>query len=382
MPSILIVDDETGLLASLASAFQLQGYRVEAAETAQAALEALERDSFDILLTDLVMPRIDGLALMERSRSRFPHMPVVLMTGGATVETAVQALKGGAADYLLKPFTLTEIFHVVDRALEQGRLRQENLELSELNRRLRELDQVKLNLLSAMTHEFRSPLTVIQGWLDHLLGTEAGALSRGQRESLTAIRQSVLRLSRLIANLLALVESHAGQGVEGAGPVSLRELLQSAAESLSAEAAERSVAVTIGDAGGRHLVVGDGTRLGLLFLNLLENAVKFSTPGGAVRVALSGDDREVEVSITNTTGQIPAEQIPRLLEPFTQGDMGIARAAGGLGLGLAVVRAIVHSHGGALFVETGEGRGTTVRVRLASGAPPAPRADGRGRPGG
>ncbi|MBI4536474.1 MAG: response regulator [candidate division NC10 bacterium] len=369
MPSILIVDDEEGLLNSLAAAFRFQGYRVEAAETAQAALEVLGREPFDVLLTDVVMPGMDGLALMERSQSRFPRMPVVLMTGGTTVETAVQALKGGAADYVLKPFTLTEIFHVVEQALEQDRLRRENLELSELNRRLGELDQVKSNLLSAMTHEFRTPLTVIQGWLDHLMGAEAEALTQGQRESLTAIRQSVLRLSRLIANLLALVESHAGQGTEGAGPVSLWELLRSAAELVSAEAAKRGVAVSIGEAEGMYAVVGDGARLGLLFLNLLENAVKFSERGGAVRVAVSKSERELEACITNTSGEIPADQIPRLLQPFTQGDMGLTRAAGGLGLGLAVVRAIVHRHGGALFVETGKGRGTTVRVRL----PRAPR---------
>jgi signal transduction histidine kinase len=364
MSSLLIVDDEAGLLLSLASAFRLQGYRVEAVETAQAALQALERDSFDILLTDLVMPGMDGLALMGRVQSRFPRMPVVLMTGGATVETALQALKGGAADYVLKPFSLTEILHVVDRALEQSRLRQENLELSELNRRLRELDQVKSDLLSAVTHEFRTPLTVIQGWLDHLLHAEGEALSPGQRESLAAIRGSVLRLGRLIANLLALVESHAGRGAKGADPVSLWELLQSAAESLSAEAAARGVVIALRDAGKPHVVVGDGARLALLFLNLLENAVKFSARGGAVHVAVSGSGREVEATITNATGQFPADQIPRLLQPFTQGNMGLTRAAGGLGLGLAVVRAIVQAHGGVLLVEAGAEQGATVRVRL------------------
>ena len=364
MPSILIVDDEEGLLLSLMSAFRMQGYRVEGVETAQGALAARTKEPFDALLTDMIMPGMGGLALMERVRSQFPRIPVVLMTGGATVETALQALKGGAADYVLKPFSLTEILHVVDRALEQSRLRQENLELNELNRRLRELDQVKSDLLSAVTHEFRTPLTVIHGWLDHLLSAGVEALSPGQRESLAAIRGSVLRLGRLIANLLALVESHAGRGVEGADPVSLWELLQSAAASLSAEAAERGVAITLRDAGRPHVVVGDGKQLGLLLLNLLENAVKFSARGGTVLAAVSGSGREVEASITNATGQFPADQIPRLLKPFTQGNMGLTRAAGGLGLGLAVVRAIVQAHGGVLLVETGNEQGATVRVRF------------------
>jgi signal transduction histidine kinase len=370
MPSLLIVDDEEGLLASLVAAFQLQGYRVEGVETARAALEALEQAPFDALLTDMIMPGMDGLALMERVRCRHPRLPVILMTGGATVETAVQALKGGAADYVLKPFTLTEIFHVVDRAVEQARLRQENVELSELNRRLRELDQVKSDLLSAATHEFRTPLTLIQGWLDHLQGSEAETLSPSQRESVAAIRESVLRLSRLIGNLLVLAESHAGSGVErGTDPVNLRELLQRTAETVAAEAEARGVAIAIADGGGTHQVIGDGSRLGLLFLNLLENAVKFSRRGGAVEVVVSGNSQEVEASITNTTGEIPADQIPRLLQPFTQGSTGLARTAGGLGLGLAVVRALVHASGGALFVDRGVPQGTTVRVRIPARLP-------------
>ncbi len=368
MASLLIVDDEEGLLLSLVSAFRLQGYRVEGVETAQAALQRLEQETFDVLLTDLVMPGVDGLSLMARVRSLHPRMPVVLMTGGATVDTALQALKGGAADYVQKPFSLTEILHVVDRALEQSRLRQENLELNELNRRLRELDQVKSDLLSAVTHEFRTPLTLIQGWLDHLLGAGAGALTAGQRESLAAIRGSVLRLDRLIANLLALVEGHAGRAEGSADPVSLWELLDSIAGSLAGEAAERGVAITLRDAGRPHLVAGNGARLGLLFLNLVENAVKFSAPGGSVILTVAGGGGEVEAAITNTTGRFPADQVPHLLHPFTQGTMGLTRAAGGLGLGLAVVRAIVHAHGGGLLVEAGEDQGATIRVRLPAAA--------------
>jgi signal transduction histidine kinase len=368
MPSILIVDDEDGVRTSLTTAFQAQGYRASGAETASAALAVLEREAFEVLLTDLVMPGMDGLTLLDRVRPRFPDMAVILMTGGATVETAVRALKGGAADYVLKPFTLQEIFHVVGRALEQHRLRQENLELSELNRRLRELDQVKSDLLSAVTHEFRTPLTVIQGWVDFLLSGEADNLSHGQRESLAAVRKGVVRLSRLIANLLALVESHAGQIGAVDGPVNLQELLRSTVERLAAEAAERGLRVTV-EEGTAPPAVGDGERLRLLCLNLVENAIKFSAPGGEVRIAVRGAPRgAVEARIGNSSGEIPAEAIPRLLQPFTQGDMGLTRAAGGLGLGLAVVRAIVHAHGGTLQIETGAGRGTTVCVTLPGGA--------------
>ncbi|MFI5340270.1 MAG: response regulator, partial [Candidatus Methylomirabilales bacterium] len=161
--SILIVDDEEALRATLVTAFTLEGYRAVGAGSAREALQRLQQAPCDVLLVDLRMPDIDGIQLMERVRERTPDTLVILMTGGATVESAVRALKGGAYDYILKPFSLPEIFRVVERGLEQQRLKQENVQLNELNRRLQEIDQIKSNLLSAITHEFRTPLTVMSG---------------------------------------------------------------------------------------------------------------------------------------------------------------------------------------------------------------------------
>ncbi|HSB79577.1 MAG TPA: response regulator [Candidatus Methylomirabilis sp.] len=364
MASILIVDDEEGLQASLVTAFNKEGYRAAGAGSGEEALELLIQDAFDILLTDLVMPGMDGIALMEQALRRSPDLVVVLMTGGATVESAVRALKGGAYDYILKPFTLGEIFHVADRGLERLRLWRENLHLEEINRRLQEVDQIKTNLLSAMTHEFRTPLTIMHGWLDLLLGNQFGRLTGQQHESLRAVRRSAVRLDRLISNLLTFVEYERGRVPLERLAVNLSDLLQEAADELGPDCAERQVAMDVEAESVLPMLRADGERLRLLFFNLMENAVKFNAPGGQVRVRAQGQGEGVEVSITNTSGVFPAEEIPRLLQPFTQGDMSIRRAAGGLGLGLAVVRAILEAHAGHLAVESDPDRGTTVRVRL------------------
>jgi signal transduction histidine kinase len=101
----------------------------------------------------------------------------------------------------------------------------------------------------------------------------------------------------------------------------------------------------------------------------MENAVKFNEPGGTVAVKAREDAGRLEVRVSNSHGRIPPEHVENLLRPFTQGDMGPSRRAGGLGLGLAVAQAILGAHGGELHVDVGDGQGTTVRVRL----PPAPR---------
>lgn len=362
--SILIVDDEEALWTSLVTAFTLEGYRAAGAGSAQEALERLRRAPCDVLLVDLRMPGIDGIQLMEQVQASAPDTLVILMTGVATVESAVRALKGGAYDYIVKPFTLPEIFHAVKRGLEQHRLKQENVQLTELNRRLQELDQIKSNLLSAITHEFRTPLTVMSGWLDLLLGDHFSTLSSKQRESLAAVRTGVTRLGRLISNLLIFVETDRSQLARQRIPLSLANVLQGLTAEMAPECHERMVCLRVESVPDLPSLLGDGERLRLLFFNLLENAIKFNEPGGEVAIHIGIDGESFLVTITNSRGEIPADRIPCLLEPFTQGDMSASRAAGGLGMGLAVARLIVDAHNGQLVVESGQGRGTTVRVRL------------------
>ncbi len=364
MASILIVDDEVGLQTSLVKAFTMEGYRAAGVSSAQAALAVLHQTPFDVLLTDLVMPDLDGITLMERVRSGFPAIVVILMTGGATVESAVRALKGGAYDYILKPFHLTEIFHTVARGLEEQRLRLENVQLSEVNRRLQEIDQIKSNLLSAITHEFRTPLTVMHGWLDLLLGNEFGSLSDKQQESLSAVRKSAVRLDRLISNLLVFVECERGPVTREFLPVDLGNLLSDVAGALAPDCAERQVRFRVDLAPALPVVRADGERLRLCLFNLMENAVKFNEPGGEVVVGAREVGESLEVILSNSHGEIPAEWIPRLQQPFTQGDMSTTRAAAGLGLGLAVARSILDAHGGQLALESGPDKGTTARIRL------------------
>jgi len=364
MACILIVDDEEGVQASLVKAFSLEGYQAVGAGSGTQALSLLKRQAFDVLLTDMVMPDLDGVAVMERAQAITPSLVVIVMTGGATVESAVRALKGGAYDYVLKPFTLAEIFHTVRRGLELQHLKQQNLQLSEINRRLQELDQIKSNLLSAITHEFRTPLTVMHGWLELLQEGQFGSLSGQQRESLSVVRGSAVRLGRLIANLLAFVESDRGQVVRERVPVSLEDVLRRAAADLGPDCEEREVRLRWEMAHELPTILADGERLRLVCFNLLENAIKFNEHGGHVVVQAKADGASVEVAITNTRGDLPAEGTTRLLQPFTQGDMSATRPAAGLGLGLALARSILEAHGGQLTFRSGEGQGTTVRVRL------------------
>lgn len=365
---ILIIDDEEKLRLSLAEALELEGYAVATAPDAREALEAIKTLPFDLLLTDLVMPSMDGLAFLEKARQFLPDAVFIFMTGYATVESAVRALKGGAYDYLLKPFKLEELFHVVAKGLEVRRLKQENLHLLEINRRLQEIDRIKSDLLSVVTHEFRTPLTVIYGWLDLLLNGQFGHLTPQQRESLASIRQSAVRLGRLISNLLAYVELERGEPDLRIQDLHLVELLQAVVRQLEKEIQEKAIRMTWNLPPAIRPIRGDQEKVQLLFFNLMDNAVKFNEHGGEVLIGVRETPSFVEVSLVNSRGKIPRHQLGLLFQPFTQGDMSATRPEGGLGLGLAVSKSIVEAHHGLLEIESGEGEGTTVRVRF-----PAPK---------
>ena len=364
---LLIVDDDESLRTSLCDAFRMAGYAVTGAADAQEALPLIQGTTFDVLISDLMLPGIDGLSLLEKARVVLPEAVCILMTGQGTVESAIRALKGGAYDYILKPFKLEVLLHVVGRGLEQQRLRRENLALAEINRRLTEIDEIKSHLLSAITHEFRTPLTIIYGWMDLLLSGQFGHLSGGARESVEAIGHSARRLGRLIANLLAYVEFERKEAALQEQVVDLGEILRQAARQLADEYAEKRVRVEFLREVREAFLRADPEKLTLLFSNLVENAIKFNRPGGQVLLEAAAADGTATVTITNTFGRIPRERLADLFEAFTQGDMTLTREAGGLGLGLAVARAIVEVHGGSIAFRDAEHQGTAVTVTLPLG---------------
>ena len=363
--NILIVDDEEGLRVPLYAAFQSEGFEPSLAANGVEALEILKKGDFQVVLTDLMMPKMDGIELMERAHGLFPDLVVILMSGYGTIETAIKALKGGAYDYILKPFKLDEILHVVRRALEQQRLQKENVQLNEINRRLTEVDQIKWNLLRAISHEFRTPLTVIYGWID-LFSDDQAAPNALQAEGLKSIKESALRLGRMITNLLEFVHLGLGDIHLRREQVNLLCLVEEAVQQLSEEAKEKQLIIVKDFTPKCPPLLADPEKIKILIYNLLENAVKFNQPGGKVMVeaGLVPAQNTMALRIINTRGEIPQDRLAELMKPFTQADMSITRSASGLGLGLPVAMGIVDCHQGSFHLQSEEGKGTTVEIQF------------------
>jgi two-component system sensor histidine kinase/response regulator len=365
---ILVVDDEERVCQTLEEFLTLRGYLVDVASGGPEAVRMLEEGVYALLLTDLMMPRMNGIELMEQARELDPDLMVVIITGFGTIETAVQALKQGAYDYVLKPFSLMEIERSVERALEKRRLAHENLQLAEINRRLREIDSLKSDLLGIVSHEFRTPLTSLKGYVSLLQTGGLGAVSETQMEALLAVGENTRRLEKLVDNILVLAEVGGGSVEIRMQDVDLGRVLEQAVQESGPEIASAGCRAEVSIERDLPVIRGDFEKLVMAVSNLIDNAVKFRSEDGVVHASVSAKsargDGWIDLVIRDNGIGISEHDLNSIFDHFVQVDMSSTRRVGGVGLGLCVVKEIIDRHGGAVKIQSKLNEGTTVTVSL------------------
>ncbi|HZB34544.1 MAG TPA: ATP-binding protein [Gaiellaceae bacterium] len=235
--------------------------------------------------------------------------------------------------------------------------------LSEQNERLRELDRLKDEFISLVSHELRTPLTSIRGYLELLLDGGAGELSDDQSRFLAVVDRNSKRLMHLVGDLLFLAQVEAGKLALELGEVELDDIVAESVEAAKPIADEKGIELRASLASIPKMV-GDRGRLAQVLDNLVSNALKFTTEGGTVDVRVSAQNGDALIEVVDTgIGIAPPEQA-LLFDRFFRSSEATQRAIPGTGLGLTIVKAIVVRHGGGIDVESSEGRGTTMRIRL------------------
>jgi len=354
---ILVIDDEEVVLDSCTQVLAGPDCQVTTASNGAEGLRRLEEVQPDLIFLDLKMPGLSGLEVLERIRAKHPLMVVIVITGYATVSSAVEAMKKGAFDFLPKPFAPEELRLIARRGLDHSRLVQEAVALR------REQEMLRENFAAIVSHELKSPLGALQQNLYALVDDLEDRLSEEQKQRFAHLKTRLDDLLKLIHSWLRVFSVDINRLKDTFKPVGLGEIIAKAVENVQPHATRKALEIETTVAPGLPRINGDEGSLTEVVTNLLGNAVKYSFPNHKIRVRAEAQNSDVLVSVADTGVGIAPEDLPHLFLDFSRG-RAQPEGVGGCGLGLAISRRIVEVHGGSIGVESQPGKGSTFTVRL------------------
>jgi len=362
-PRILIIDDEPVVLESCTEILLDQPYEMTTADRGQRGLEMVDEFQPDLVFVDLKMPGMSGIEVLEEVNRRDPAVVTVVITGYATVDSAIEAMKRGAYDFIPKPFTPDQFRVVTRRSLEKRRLVLETIALR------REKEMLRENFAAIVSHELKSPLNAVQQNLFVLSRQLTDAATPEQQERLDRMQSRIADLLEMVDTWLRSVTVDAGSIEERFGPLPISLPITKAIECVEPHATRKGVAITTSFGPSPVTVLGDEVTLTEAFTNIVGNAIKYSHPNGTVTITTKRLNTEVRVDIADDGVGIADDDLPHVFEDFYRSDTGALQVEG-IGLGLAISRRIIEAHDGTVSIESRAGEGTTVTVLLPTPPPP------------
>lgn len=367
---LLVVDDEAAQVEALCNTLEYEGYSVKGFTGTGAALAAVRPGAFDIVLTDLTMPGMDGIAFLNAAMEIDPGLAGIVMTGHGTIATAVEAMKAGALDYILKPFDLRVILRVLARTQAMLRLRRENAALLErLSLRTVELETANRELSAAnreleafsysVSHDLRAPLRTIDGLLRVVQEDFGTHVPADARQHIEAVLAQASRMSELIEDLLRL--ARLGREPLQKRSVDMRGLVQEVVGELRAAEAARDLDIRIGELPD---VQADPSLLRQVWVNLVANALKFTRRRERALIEIGGAERTGDklYSIRDNGAGFDPRRAERLFGIFQR--LHAAKDFEGTGVGLSLARRIIERHGGSIWAEGEPDRGAAFHFTL------------------
>ena len=383
---ILIIDDEQMILNLTALVLQHRGFKVFTTESAIEGYTIIEREQPAVVLLDYMMPVVNGLTALREIRQRFPSTYVIMFTGKGSEEIAVELMKAGAADYILKPFSNANLVERIEGVLRLRSIELRNRELLDERERLlkeietwnRELenrveekslalqqahDEILRNgklaalgpLSAGMAHEIRNPLNSISLFAQILrsgLGDDAEMISYADK-----ISNEVERIDDILVKLLATSKRSHFQ----LRSVLVQELLTQIVASFAEQARAHGVVLDVEVVDSPPAILADADELTQVFSNLVANALHEMAGGGKLTIHLTANQQELQVTVADTGRGIPPEHLSKIFDPF------FTTKERGTGFGLSVVLRIVKNYGGRIQVESEPDAGSRFLITLPLG---------------
>jgi signal transduction histidine kinase len=355
---VIVIDDDEIMRLSCQQILVKSGYKVETFGNGQDGIRRIRQVRPPLLVVDIKMPELDGFEVINLVRQIDPDLVIVVITGYATIETAVDAMKAGAYDFLPKPFTPSELRLIIDRGYERWRLTKEAQQLR------REKEEVERKFITLVSHQLKAPLVAVKQYLDVMLHSFRDQLPETCREWVTRSQLRLGEMLTIIQDWLALSKIDRGTFCDRSAATEISGLVRELIQSQQQLPDSADIKIETDVASDLPCVAGDPTSIGMVVSNLISNAVKYNHPGGSVRVGLSYGEGFVNLEVKDTGIGIPEECIPRLFEEFYRVRSQETQEIPGTGLGLVICKRILTELGGSIRVESKSGEGTSVLVRL------------------
>jgi len=349
---ILFVDDEHNILHAIRRHLIHAPYATLFAQSGKAALSLLAEQPVDIVVADLRMPEMDGITLLQRVREHYPDILRLVLSASVDRDLILDAINSGEV-YRFIPKPIADMRHLIDmldQAADQVRLRRQG----------DEAERLKAAFMASITHELKSPLASIKGFTETIL-RDASMDEATRVEFLDTVVSECERLMQLITSVLEISRIEAGGYTLTFAPTDPGLLIEETVESMRREFSAAGIALKMVVPATVPELAADRERLIQVFRNILDNALKYTPPGGEVCVSLAVNRSAIEIRIADSGCGIAPADLPRVCERFFRGSQAASRI-GGAGLGLAVVKEILDRHGWELAIDSPDGNGTIVTI--------------------
>ncbi len=371
-PSVLFIDDEENILRALNRLFMDEPYTIVTTSDPEEMLRIVERENIKVIISDQRMPKASGVDLLARTKTLRPHSLRILFTGYADIQATQDAInKGEVYRYISKPWddeglkaTVRDAVRVYDLAAENRSLldltQKQNAELVRTNADIRRLLEKEKAFSSTVSHELRTPLSAIKMAVDLVRAQSEAALDAQSMKFLDIAGKNVMRLSRLVSDILSLTKLEADHAPLARVPADLNAIIREVAEIQEVAAKDKGLELILHL--DTHLPASslDADKLHQVLNNLLNNAIKFTEKGSVtIETQLLREEKKLRCAVRDTGRGMEAADLTKIFEKFCQ--LGSAQdRVGGTGLGLAICKEIVERHGGELWAESEAGRGSAL----------------------
>ncbi|NQT79705.1 MAG: response regulator [Candidatus Aminicenantes bacterium] len=357
-PVILVIDDEETMRDSCCQILLKEGFLTETAEDGSIGLEKVKETKPDLVLIDLKMPGVNGMEVLEKTKEIDPNIITVVITGYATVESAVEAMKKGAYDFLPKPFTPNQLRIIIRRGLERRKL---TLETESLRK---EKKLIEDSFITMVSHQLRSPLVAIMQYFEVIIGGMVGEVPGKQKEMILKARNRLESLMNLINDWLDVARLDSGQIINKLKSLSLKKIIKKLIDDMEPLTKDDNISLELGSCSKNDIIQGDEETLEQVFSNLITNAIRYNKPNGRVLITIKENKDFTAVEVQDTGIGIAKDHLPFIFDQFYRVKRGEDQKIKGTGLGLSIAKKIVDAHGGSIQVSSEIGRGSIFTVVL------------------